>query len=168
MKQNANYGCEDVMPQGFVSLMDLYESNFIRLRKLIPDLHALDEAVISRAAGHMDLYLKIVERGRYTSTLYLSYCFPEEHGLQMEPNLRIRVYHDARLAEVMAGHLHHGRLILDNLPADALLEKWRLNRFLYKWLGYCLRQGHSFEPFVLESKEAISSHIRTAASSISD
>jgi hypothetical protein len=20
--------------------------------------------------------------------------------------------------------------------------KWRLNRFLYKWLGYCLRQGH--------------------------
>ncbi len=22
--------------------------------------------------------------------------------------------------------------------------KWRINRFLQKWLGYCLRQGHRF------------------------
>ena len=153
----------DLVPRGFVSLMDLYESNFIRLRKLIPDLQVLEDAVISRAAGHLDLYLKVIERSRYTSTLYLSYCFPGEHGLQMEPNLKIRIYHDARVAEVMAGHLHHGRLILDDLPAEALQEKWRLNRFLYKWLGYCLRQGHSFEPFVLQSKEEISIHLRAAS-----
>ena len=168
MKQNASYGCEDVVPQGFVSLMDLYESNFIRLRKLIPDIQALDDAVISRAAGHLDLYLKVIERSRYTSTLYLSYCFPGEHGLQMEPNLKIRIYSDARMAEVMAGHLRHGRLILDDLPAEALLEKWRLNRFLYKWLGYCLRQGHSFEPFVLQSKEQISTHLRAASTASDD
>jgi uncharacterized protein YqiB (DUF1249 family) len=28
----------------------------------------------------------------------------------------------------------------------SLTEKWRMNRFLYKWLGYCLRQGHHFAP----------------------
>jgi hypothetical protein len=28
----------------------------------------------------------------------------------------------------------------------SLGEKWRMNRFLYKWLGYCLRQGHCFAP----------------------
>jgi hypothetical protein len=28
----------------------------------------------------------------------------------------------------------------------SLTEKWRMNRFLHKWLGYCLRQGHRFAP----------------------
>ena len=144
MKQNTAYGCEDVKPGDFVSLMDLYEGNYIKLRKLLNGLDPQDDAVISRADGHLDLYLSIVERSKYTTTLYLTYCFPEEQGIQMEPNLRIRIYHDAKLAEVMAGHLHHGRLVLDNLPADALYKKWQLNRFFNKWLGYCLRQGHSF------------------------
>ena len=167
MRYQAGYGCEDVSPRGFVSLMDLYESNFIRLRKLIPDLDKLDTSVISRSAGHLDLYLNIVERSRYTSTLYLSYCFDTLHGLTMEPNLKIRVYHDARLAEVMAGHLRHGRLILDNLPADALREKWRLNRFLNKWLGYCLRQGHSFSPFIMQSREQLQRQLHQVSRQIS-
>lgn len=163
MKQNAAYGCEDVSPQGFVSLMDLYESNFIRLRKLLPDPQGVDDALISRVSGHLDLYLNIVERSKYTTMLYLSYCFPTDHGLQMEPNLKIRIYHDARVAEAMAGHLHHGRLILDNLPADALKEKWQLNRFLNRWLGYCLRQGHSFAPFVIDSRARIHEQLRAVA-----
>lgn len=160
MKQNAAYGCEDVKPRGFVSLMDLYESNFIRLRKLIPEPHNIEDALISHVPGHLDLYLNIVERSKYTSTLYLSYCFPTDHGLKMEPNLKIKIYHDARVAEAMAGHLHHGRLILDNLPADALRERWKLNRFLNRWLGYCLRQGHSFAPFVIQSRARINEQLR--------
>ncbi|MBT8128259.1 MAG: DUF1249 domain-containing protein, partial [Gammaproteobacteria bacterium] len=52
--------------------------------------------------------------------------------------------HDARLIEVLSGHLQHGRQKLDHLPADAKVEKWKLNRFLYKWLGFCLHQGHQF------------------------
>jgi uncharacterized protein len=157
------YGCEDVSPKGFVSLMDLYESNFIKLRKLLPEPEKIDDAAISKSAGHLDLYIKVVERSKFTTTFYLSYCFPTNSGLQMEPNLKIRIYHDAQLAEVMAGHLHHGRLILDNLPADALREKWQLNRFFNKWLGYCLRQGHSFAPFIMQSKETINEQIRLAS-----
>ncbi|MDH5471250.1 MAG: DUF1249 domain-containing protein [Gammaproteobacteria bacterium] len=154
------YGCEDVTPYGFVSLMDLYESNYIKLKKLIPDIKSIESPVISRSPGHLDLFLTVVEKNKYTTTFYLSYCFETDSGLQMEPNFRIRVYHDARLAEVMAGHLHHGRLKYDHLPADALKEKWRLNRFLNKWLGYCLRQGHSFAPFVVSSRAAIDGQIR--------
>ena len=163
MKDHAGYGCEDVSPRGFVSLMDLYENNFIKLRKLLPNPENLPDSVISKIAGHLDLYIKVIERSKFTTTFYMSYCFPTTHGLQMEPNLKIRVYHDARLAEVMAGHLHHGRLVLDNLPADALREKWQLNRFLHKWLGYCIRQGHSFEPFIIESKQIINEQIRSAS-----
>jgi uncharacterized protein len=161
MKQHAAYGCEDVSPRGFVSLMDLYESNFIKLRKLLPEPENIEDSTISKAAGHLDLYINVVERSKFTTTFYMSYCFPTGHGLQMEPNLKVRIYHDAKLAEVMAGHLHHGRLILDNLPADALREKWMLNRFFNKWLGYCIRQGHSFAPFIMESKHVINEQIRS-------
>lgn len=144
MKQTDAYGCEDVIPGGFVGLMDLYEGNYIKLRKLLPEVSSLVDQHLSQVEGHLDLHLRIEERSKFTTTLYLSYAFSSPEGIQMEPNLKIRIYHDAQLAEVMAGHLHHGRLILDNLPADALKEKWRLNRFLHKWLGYSLKQGHSF------------------------
>jgi uncharacterized protein YqiB (DUF1249 family) len=30
--------------------------------------------------------------------------------------------------------------------ADMIEQKWMMNRFLYKWLGYCQHQGHYFHP----------------------
>ena len=138
------YGCEDVVPVDFVSLMDMYEDNFIKLRKLIPGIEQIQDSRVSISEGHLNLHLKIVERSKFTTTLKLSYCFTEDGNSKLEPNLKIRIYHDAGLAEVMSGKLHHGRLVLENLPSNALKEKWKLNRFLYKWLKYCLRQKHSF------------------------
>lgn len=144
VRRTSQYGCEDVLAKDFVSLMDMYEENFIKLRKLIPQLEQIESQCVSSVPGHLDLHLKIIERSRYTTTLMLSYCFAKQQALQMEPNLKIRVYHDARLAEVMSGRLHHGRLVLEHLPSDALKQKWQLNRFLSKWLKYCLRQRHGF------------------------
>lgn len=143
-RRTSQYGCEDVPAKDFVSLMDMYEDNFIKLRKLIPQLEQIEHHCVSSVPGHLDLHLKIIERSRYTTTLILSYCFEEQQSLQMQPNLKIRVYHDAGLAEVMSGRLHHGRLLLEHLPSDALKQKWQLNRFLSKWLKYCLRQRHGF------------------------
>jgi len=143
-QKTSQYGCEDVLPVDFVSLMDMYEDNFIKLRKLIPDLHLIKESAISTSPERLNLHLKIVERSKYTTTLRLSYCFTDKGESRLEPNLKIRIYHDAGLAEVMSGKLHHGRLVLDHLPADALKQKWQLNRFLSKWLKYCLRQNHGF------------------------
>ncbi|VAW63093.1 hypothetical protein MNBD_GAMMA11-3017 [hydrothermal vent metagenome] len=143
-QKTSQYGCEDVLPVDFVSLMDMYEDNYMKLRKLIPELSAIQNSSVSKAEGHMSLHLQIKERSRFTTTLILSYCFKDDTEQRMEPNLKIRIYHDAGLAEVMSGKLHHGRLVLDNLPSDALRQKWQLNRFLSKWLKYCLRQKHGF------------------------
>ena len=144
MKIRENYGCEDVEPRGFVSLMDLYENNFLRFRKLVPDLDALAEHAYSRINGCMGLHITVLDRSRFTTTLRMTYHFTEGSRLYAEPDLRLRVYHDARLVEVLSGHLKHGRQRLEHLPADAKLEKWKLNRFLFKWLGFCLHQGHRF------------------------
>ncbi len=61
-----------------------------------------------------------------------------------EPALTIRVYHDANQVEVLTGHLQHGQQRFDHIPEKAIKIKWKLNRFLYKWLGYCLHLGHHF------------------------
>ena len=138
------YGCAEVVPRGYVSLMDLYEDNYLRFRKLVSDLDAIADRAISVVPGHMDLHLQIVERSKFTTTVRMTYHFFEGQQLIAEPDLKLRIYHDARLVEVLAGHLKHGRQRLDHLPATALKLKWRLNRLLYKWLGYCLHLGHEF------------------------
>lgn len=139
-----DYGCEDVVPRGFVSLMDLYENNYLRLRKLVPALLRLEGAQVSHVPGCLDVHLRVLEHSKYTTTLCLTYHFEDGSNVLTEPNLKLRIYHDAGLVEVVAGHLKHGRQKLDQLPAHALRAKWRLNRFLYKWLGYCLHLGHCF------------------------
>jgi len=147
----AGYGCEDVDPRGFVSLMDLYENNYLRLRRLIPDLSALSDDTVSSLPGCLNLHLKIIERTKFTTTIFLTYYFEEGSSAAKklsiaEPALSLRIYHDAHQAEVLTGHLRHGRLRYDHIPEKAIKIKWKLNRFVYKWLGYCLYLGHAFAP----------------------
>lgn len=140
----AGYGCEDVDLRGFVSLMDLYENNFLRLRRLIPDLSKMPAYTVSTLPGCLPLHMRILEQTKFTTTLLLTYYFEEGETLLAEPALTIRVYHDACQVEVLTGHLRHGRERYDHIPEMAKAVKWKLNRFLYKWLGYCLYLGHQF------------------------
>lgn len=144
---HAGYGCEDVDPRGFVSLMDLYENNYMRLRRLIPDLEQLPDNTVSRLPGCLTLHLKILERTKFTTTVFLTYYFEDQEKTVAEPALTLRIYHDASQVEVLTGHLKHGRLHYDHIPEQAIKVKWKLNRFLYKWLGYCLHLGHAFMPY---------------------
>ena len=137
--------CRDVQKETFAALMDLYENNYLRLKKLIPELPQINTPVKSSVIGCFDLYLTVHEQSKFTTQLSLSYSFKRNNDVVREPDLQIRVYHDVGLVEVLSGELHHGRLTLKNLPETAILERWHLNRFLYKWLGFCLHIGHSFD-----------------------
>jgi len=137
----------------FGNLMELYERNYVQLRLLIPDLKKGPITTsVSRIQGCMTLYLQLTEQSPYTSTLRLTYRFiepaSEETGQKLaprataEPDLTIRVYHDARSAEVMSGLLHGQQHV--PRKTRGLDGSWRLNRFLYKWLRYLLYRGHGF------------------------
>ena len=131
-----------IIPRSFAGLMDLYEQNYLRLRPLAPDLEIADE-MISVSPGHLDLHLSISERCKYTTMLRLTYQFQQAQGISCQPDMHIRVYHDARIAEVQDRLDHRQRRIVSG---NSLEQKWKLNRFLYKWLGYCQYQGHCFHP----------------------
>ena len=128
-------------------LMSVYECNYIRLRQLIPDFESLADHCVSRVTGALDLHLRVIERSKYTTTLKLTYLFADELGRFPAPDLQVRFYHDARLAEVLSCGRKRGRRTAwydRNRMRYSLDERWHINRFLQKWLGYCLRQGHRY------------------------
>lgn len=134
-------------PGSFVSLMSLYESNYIRLAWLVPDLHGVVGSQVSRVAGDCALHLDVDERARYTTTLRLTYVFDDAGVPLADPDLQIRVYHDARLAEVQACARWHRHSLLESLRSELARElgdRWLRNVMLNKWLDYCFERGHRF------------------------
>ena len=133
--------------RSFASLMELYENNYIYIRRLIPDLARLDTSCRSIVSGTPDLHLRVIERCVYTTTVELSHQFGDVPNEELIPDVYVRVYHDARAAEVLADSpLQHFRVWGDRLPPDprSLSWRWSVNRFLNRWLRYCLGEGHCF------------------------
>ena len=134
-----------VRPKSFVGLMALYESNYLRLLHLIPEIGRLDGCFRSRVAGDCDLHVEILERCRYTVTLGLTYHFECEDGTLADPDMKVRAYLDGRLAEVMSIRGERPRAELRRLVrahCRELDERWKRNVMLNKWLEYLTDQGH--------------------------
>ena len=134
-----------VKPRSFVGLMLLYESNFLRLKHLIPELDRLDGHYKSRVAGDCDLHLEILDRSKYTITLSLSYFFNDNGVRIADPDMKIRAYLDGHLAEVMSLGGDHRHAEIRRLTAEhrgELGTRWRRNIVLNKWLEYLMHQGH--------------------------
>lgn len=134
-----------VRPNSFVGLMSLYESNYLRIRQLIPEIERLDGCFRSRVAGQCDLHVEILERCRYTVTISLTYLFDTEGGDLARPDMVVRVYLDGELGEAMTvaaepRHNHWGRLI--SIHERELSARWKRNSMLNKWLEYLSDQGH--------------------------
>lgn len=134
-----------VKPKSFTGLMALYESNYLRLLRLIPDIEQLDGCFRSRVAGDCDLRLEIIERARYTVTLSLTYYLATADGLWIEPDMTLRVYLDGQLAEVTAIGKQRRSVSLSHMAREHRKEldrRWRRNIILNKWLEYLVDQGH--------------------------
>ena len=135
-------------PNSFAGLMDLYEANYIRLRKLCGQKGSMPPVAVSRITQGMDLYLQVLEQTRYTSTIALTHYFVDsQQGLLAYPDLRLRIYYDALQAEVIGQSFRFENSDLPTCgnPAHSSLQiRWRVNRFLFKWLSFCVQQGHSF------------------------
>jgi uncharacterized protein YqiB (DUF1249 family) len=134
-------------PGTFTGLMTLYESNYIKLQQLLVDLDRPADAFISTSPRDNDLYVEIVRREPYTTTLHLTYWFDDAAGSSVaDPDIVVRIYHDARLVEaVSSGDAHrHAKLReLARSSNDELDRRWRLNMLLNKWLDYLFEVGHS-------------------------
>jgi uncharacterized protein YqiB (DUF1249 family) len=135
-------------PGSFTGLMLLYESNYLKLRQLTGERGALEAHWISRVRQDNDLYLEWIRIEAYTSTLRLTYWLRSGIGADSpEPDVTIRVYHDAVQAEALAGRAavrQTARGSLTSPGSPELTLRWQRNIMLNKWLDYLLDCGHGF------------------------
>ncbi len=149
-------------------LHEVQEEIYRQLQLLMPDGIASEDAFQSRVNGSPVLHLEVLERHPYTHFLRLTYWFENDHREQLAPDAHIRLYQDARMAEVTAFNSDQAfrRTAHPWYPNRPLIQRlWRENMALDKWLGYLIQQGHSFEtmrpasaciPVELEEKTPVS------------
>lgn len=92
------------------------------------------------------------EQTAYTTLLSLSQADDAgdslDHWCQL-PQLQLRLYHDARVVEVVACQGIWRLRPRYGYPNKRMLqqdEKAQWNRFLTEWLSHCLEHGYSFDP----------------------
>ncbi|HET9033791.1 MAG TPA: DUF1249 domain-containing protein [Dokdonella sp.] len=151
------------MPSRFSWLMGLHGENYLRLARLFAPQRLIVGSYRSSVDDHLDVLLEVVEHHPYTIDLVLTYALHDADTGGLVPSANIRMYRDARMAEVL--HYHADRRLENAIgplpPAHTILERRvRKSTFLNRWLEYLAEQGHSIgtlEPVVspgTESQEA--------------
>jgi hypothetical protein len=136
-----------VRPGTLGGLISLYEGNYLKLHALLGDPGRHLTQAVSRTARDSDLHLSVEEGSRYTRLLRLTYLFDEPAGPVADPDVAVRLYLDARVAEVAtwAGFQRHPQLsALAREYSRELDRRWACNMALGKWLDFLLDNGHSY------------------------
>lgn len=134
-------------PRSFTGLMALYESNYQRLARLVPEIDFPFDQAVSRTRRDTDLHLRVLERCKYTTDVHLTYWFEDAQGSAADPDVLVRVYHDAGLAEALRCGPHLPGVDprgLDLESGSHMERRWARNLLLNKWLAFCLIHGHGF------------------------
>lgn len=134
-------------------LLSRCEENYARLMRLLPVLEGEQQLLVSMAGRELQLQARLVEEGPYTTDLLLRQA--PLHPLLNGLDFHIRLYHDARLAEVQNCEGYRKTRISEPYPNPHMHqrdEKKQWNRFLGEWLGYLQRHG---QVRVLQSREPV-------------
>ncbi|MFA0114972.1 DUF1249 family protein [Vibrio sp. 10N.261.46.E11] len=127
-------------------LMRVYETNYAKLNALLPAGHEVGDVRCYQAVN-MVYQLTVNEVTKYTTLIDI--CQSDEMPVFPLPKMSVRLYHDARVAEVCAsGDFSRVKAKYD-YPNTKLLqkdEKFQLNKFLGEWLTFCLKTGISRTP----------------------
>ena len=85
-----------------VRLHQLYARNYLRLSSLVPAEVAEGARWHLHLSSSIELGLKLVEQTKYTQIIEIQRWLPATNWLQI-PSISVRLYHDARMAEVLSG-----------------------------------------------------------------
>lgn len=124
----------------------LCEANYVRLQRLLQDMSAdtYHFRWHDSQDNEVDVDINIVERFKYTTTLQL---IKHSHAIPAPMNtveLTVRLYSDARMAEVVT--LNQGSQLAGvyRYPNDQMYqidEKEQANHYLAEWLSHLLSHG---------------------------
>jgi uncharacterized protein YqiB (DUF1249 family) len=126
--------------------MWLYEYNYATLCTLFSDIIYGDAQTLQHQTEFSSLKIQLKEKNKYTLLLEVTEKFPRAPGMEKPLQMRIRLYTDAKLAEVVT---YQGRARFQpkyELPNPRMYhrdEKRQINYLLHDWLLYLSRYLHS-------------------------
>ncbi len=118
------------------------EKNYHRLMQLLPGLREGTDFWRFQAGDLAKIYvvMRLTSSSPYTSEVEVS---QEQDGREL-PGIKLRLYHDADVAEVIAFAGHRNWKSRYDYPNPQMYqpdEKLALNRFLHDWLVFCRKHG---------------------------
>lgn len=138
------------------SPMWVYEKNYVCLARLLPFL--FDRTGLARVcARHLNnkLEISILEQCRYTQVVEIKQIFNKATQYLQGLSMKVRIYHDAQLAEVISYQGHSRILSKYSYPNQKMFhrdEKRQVNYLLSDWLDTMKEVEFSFEHECLNSE----------------
>ncbi len=132
------------------ALMRLYETNYAKLNALLP-AQAKAGDVRCYQVVNVTYQLCVEEVTKYTTLVDI--CQSDEHPVFPLPRMSVRLYHDARVAEVRSSNQLSQVKARYEYPNTRMMqkdEKHQTNQFLGDWLTFCLKNGISRAPIMFE------------------
>lgn len=123
------------------------EYNYLYLIRMIPDCDELDMTYEFAVGDQLQYRIQIVETAKYTTTVSLSQVSKPTPAF-LKPQMTVRLYHDARMAEVISSQNTGAFAASYPYPNNKMRqkdEKHRVNVFLAEWLEFC----RQFKPVAL-------------------
>ena len=136
-------------------LMWIFEANYDRLVLLVPQIETIQCGARTSVHDARELVLEVFDRSRYTTTVGLTQYLNIDGRMVPNPHMRIRLYHDAKVAEVVAYQNHANFKHRYPYPNPKMLlrhEKRAVNQFLAEWLTHCVAMGYRFDSTVSPSQ----------------
>ena len=133
------------------------DANYLRLQKLLPGLVTEAEAVsvfrIPFGDADARVSIAVETKSPYTSVVRIVVTsLPPELETKLGPTtIRIRVYHDAKSAEVIEFQNQRRFQAIYDYPNAKMRqrnEKAQINRFLSEFLAQCLNHGVAMDEFL--------------------
>lgn len=124
------------------SILATCENNYACMLRLLPDCDSEDLTYEFSINSKLTYKITILDSTRYTSTLKVAQIDTSTPTF-LRPTMVVRLYHDARVAEVLESQrTSQLKPVYEypNLKMHQRNEKFLVNVFLAEWLHFCLTQ----------------------------
>lgn len=121
------------------------ELNYARFLRVLPDCDTQELAFEFTIGTHLSYRITLTETARYTTTLLVEQLNAHTPAY-LKPSMQVRLYHDARMAEVISSQntgAFAPSYAYPNRNMRQRNEKQMVNQFLGEWLQFCLKHQPS-------------------------
>ncbi len=127
------------------SPMWFFERNYNALLAMLDETRLMELGRVQFELASYPVELELLEETRYTVLLKISQRFSTANSMLADVVFTVRIYQDARLAEVISYQGQHSIQYKYPYPNEGMFvpdEKKQCNLLLYDWLNACSRLNY--------------------------